>query len=140
MMQAPGQIQWLLEGPEKWNARRVNEPFKPDLSGTDLRDEFQKVRRRNNEKMRLRPIDLIGYNLAGVNLKTSSLATLTSSTHPCETPTSAALIYTEPTSPAATYTTPTAQAQTWPTPILPEPIWLTPTSVGPTSAGSTLPE
>ena len=69
MMPAPEQIQWLVEGPEKWNARRVDEEFKPDFSGADLRDEFQRVRRRNNEKMMLSPIDLIGYNLSGANLK-----------------------------------------------------------------------
>ena len=68
-MPAPEQIQWLLEGPEKWNARRVGQPFEPDLSGADLRDEFRKARRWNYGKLTQRPIDLIGYNLSGANLK-----------------------------------------------------------------------
>ena len=68
-MPVPEQIQWLLKGAEEWNARRLAEPFTPDLSGADLRDEFRKARRGNYEKMLLRPIDLIGYNLSGANLK-----------------------------------------------------------------------
>ena len=36
-MADPKHIQWLLEGVEKWNARRINTPFTPDLSGADLR-------------------------------------------------------------------------------------------------------
>ena len=69
MVADPQHIQWLLEGVDAWNARRVAEPFTPDLPGADLRDEFRKVRRRNYEKLMLRPIDLIGYNLSGADLK-----------------------------------------------------------------------
>lgn len=68
-MPNPQHIQWLLEGVEAWNARRVAEPFDPDLSGADLRDEFQRMRRRNYEARMLRPVELTGIKLFEANLK-----------------------------------------------------------------------
>ena len=41
-MADPEHIQWLLEGVEKWNARRINTPFVPDLSDVDITGKFEK--------------------------------------------------------------------------------------------------
>lgn len=72
-MANPQHVEWLLEGAEAWNARREREDFEPDFSGADLRDEFQTMRRKNYEERMLRPIELIGINLIGANLKNTIL-------------------------------------------------------------------
>lgn len=41
-MANPEHIQWMLEGVDAWNARRINTPFTPDLSGVDITGEFEK--------------------------------------------------------------------------------------------------
>ena len=40
-MACPQHIQWLLEGVEAWNKRRMNEIFVPDFSGADLDEAFR---------------------------------------------------------------------------------------------------
>ena len=63
-------IQWLLEGAEAWNARRMADSFTPDFSGTDLYKVF-----RNSEKLdSLGRIPLAGINFENVLLSKSILA------------------------------------------------------------------
>lgn len=66
-------IEWLLEGVDAWNSRRKREHFVPDFSDADLRSDFQKMRRRNHEERMLRPVELIGVNLTGADLKNVTL-------------------------------------------------------------------
>ena len=42
-MANPEHIQWLLEGVDAWNERRINTPFTPDLSGESIPDAFYNV-------------------------------------------------------------------------------------------------
>ncbi len=49
-------IEWLQEGVEAWNARRLQDDFVPDLSGADLSG-----------------VDLSGANLSGANLSGANL-------------------------------------------------------------------
>jgi len=65
----PKHIQWLLEGVEKWNARRINTPFAPDLSGVDLYQHFR-------ESENLLPngrIPLSGYDLSRSDIQKSCI-------------------------------------------------------------------
>ena len=66
----PQHLEWLLEGVEAWNARRLREPFVPDLSGMNVRGEFDWIfdRKRFNAPA-LNKIDLSGANLTRANLE-----------------------------------------------------------------------
>ena len=43
-MANPEHIKWLLEGVEAWNARREQNPFRPDLEGADISKEFREAK------------------------------------------------------------------------------------------------
>ena len=63
-------VAWLLEGVERWNARREQMDFVPDFEGEDLYASFQRENKLN-EKDRL---PLSGMNLRRANLRRSRLS------------------------------------------------------------------
>ncbi len=73
-------VEWLLEGVDKWNERRVNgEVWDPDFSGADLMTRFRlagKVQKNVGVQLigpNLDGIDLTSANLSGVKLNHASL-------------------------------------------------------------------
>ena len=64
-------ITWLLEGVDSWNKRREEQEFTPDLSGTNIYEEFRRAGRLNTD--RYIPLGKINLNLA--NLRDSCLST-----------------------------------------------------------------
>ena len=63
-------IGWLLQGADRWNRRREQQDFTPDLSETDIYSEFRKARQLNGNGS----IPLAGMNLARANLRGSCLS------------------------------------------------------------------
>ena len=62
-------IRWLCEGVDAWNQRRRERPFKPDLSGLDLHEEFRKKSLLDSDgRANLSNYDLSGANLINANL------------------------------------------------------------------------
>ena len=73
-MANPEHIQWLLEGVDAWNARRINTPFVPDLSGVDVVAKFQEAgQMRSDGRALLGKLDLSEANLKGANLAEADL-------------------------------------------------------------------
>lgn len=62
-------IDWLLQGPEKWNKLRSEKPFVPDFSGVDLYTEFKNHGKIDSNK----DFSLKGYNLTQANFEKSKL-------------------------------------------------------------------
>lgn len=66
-MACPKHIEWLLEGVEAWNKRRMNETFLPDFSGADLEGACRHAwRLEPGEPIMLRYADLSYANLSDV--------------------------------------------------------------------------
>ncbi len=63
-------IEWLLEGAEKWNARRNNQDFTPDFEGEDLYESFRKAKKLDGEGR----IPLSGMNLKQASFRRSRLS------------------------------------------------------------------
>ena len=80
-MPNPEHIQWLLEGVDAWNARRIDTPFVPDLSGVDIPAAFYKVGKfveyveapDGTHSPLYETVQLAGVNFAGANLKDANL-------------------------------------------------------------------
>ena len=60
----PQHLEWLLEGVEAWNASRLSQDFRPDLSFTDVRGAFLTANKIFNNQQ---------TPLAGVNLRQADL-------------------------------------------------------------------
>ena len=63
-------VAWLLEGRERWNARRAQMDFLPNFEGEDLYASFQRANKLNEEGR----IPLSGMNLKRANLCGSRLS------------------------------------------------------------------
>ena len=63
-------VKWLLEGAEKWNARRDKLEFTPDFQGANLYESFEKAGRLDGEGR----IPLSGMNLMRANFRRSLLS------------------------------------------------------------------
>ena len=63
-------VAWILEGVERWNARREQMEFVPDFEGEDLYASFQKENKLNEEDR----LPLSGMNLRRANLRRSRLS------------------------------------------------------------------
>ena len=63
-------IEWLLEGAEKWNARREKHEFIPDFEGSDLYESFREAKKLDGEGR----IPLSGMNLKQANFRRSRLS------------------------------------------------------------------
>ena len=63
-------ITWLLEGVDSWNARREEQEFTPDLSGTNIYEEFRRAGRLGSDGY----IPLANMNLNLANLRDSCLS------------------------------------------------------------------
>ena len=80
-MANPEHIQWLLEGVDAWNERRIDTPFTPDLSDVDITLEFEKdgqyvtyVEIGEGEFLtHLERIQLSGVNFTGADLSGACL-------------------------------------------------------------------
>ena len=70
-MANPEHIKWLLEGVERWNARREQQDFDPDFAGANIYEEFQRVGKLDDDGY----IPLTGFNLRGANFRESCLCT-----------------------------------------------------------------
>lgn len=66
----PQHLEWLLEGVEAWNARRLREPFVPDLSGMGIRAAFASATRTTTHGY----INLSKANLSGANLTSANVS------------------------------------------------------------------
>ena len=64
----PQHIEWLLEGIQEWNGRRQNNPFKPDLSSTNIHMAFQQAGKL---------IGRVRIPLGGINLSDACLVEAT---------------------------------------------------------------
>ena len=64
-MSNPEHVEWLFDGVQKWNARRVDQPFTPDLSGVDVTAELLA---HNAPKSVSGDPDLTNVNLSQANL------------------------------------------------------------------------
>ena len=60
-------ITWLLEGVDNWNKRREEQEFTPDLSGTNIYEEFRRAGRLDSD----RRVPLASINLNMANLRNS---------------------------------------------------------------------
>ena len=71
-------IQWLLEGVDAWNTRRINTPFVPDLSGADItrafQDDGQFITDEGPFFQGVESIQLTGVNFSGTDLSGACLA------------------------------------------------------------------
>ena len=63
-------VEWLLEGVERWNARRERMDFIPDFEGEDLYASFQRANKLDNEDR----VPLSGMNLKRANFRRSRLS------------------------------------------------------------------
>ena len=63
-------VAWLREGVARWNQRRRNNPFTPDLSAEDISRHLGGHER---EDVRQLSVDLKGINLSGTNLSNAIL-------------------------------------------------------------------
>ena len=70
-MASPEHLTWFLEGVAKWNARRKQNGFKPDLSHENLTKALGGVHR--TDAIGPASTDLRGVNLSGANLEGSTL-------------------------------------------------------------------
>ena len=70
-MAHPEHLDWLLQGPDSWNARRSESPFCPDLSEEDISNKFFGG---NFSPLAaaMSPIDLKRANLAEANFRNST--------------------------------------------------------------------
>ena len=69
-MANPEHVKWLLEGVESWNERRNRDGFIPDLSRSNLYEEFRKAGKLDHRGRFLLHDDLRdGVNLEGANLE-----------------------------------------------------------------------
>ena len=67
-------VNWLLEGSDAWNRRRIEQPFIPDLSNLCLRDRFREDGKLDDDgHVRLQGIRLEGANLWGADLSYARL-------------------------------------------------------------------
>ena len=65
-MPNPEHVEWLLEGVDRWNRRRKNKFFRPDLSGENIYWKFRKAGISDNDKfVLLSHVDLSWANLRG---------------------------------------------------------------------------
>lgn len=74
-MANPEHIEWLLEGVEAWNARRIDTPFVPDLSGANIPESFYNDGQFSSWQdfdgrpyLEVEAIPLSGVNFAGADL------------------------------------------------------------------------
>ena len=63
-------IKWLLEGVDRWNARREQQDFEPDFVGANIYEEFQQSQKINKDGH----IPLAGINLSRANFRESRLS------------------------------------------------------------------
>ena len=63
-------VAWLLEGAERWNARREQLDFTPDFEGEDLHASFQRANKLDEEDR----VPLSGMNLKRANFRKSRLS------------------------------------------------------------------
>lgn len=63
-------VAWLLEGVERWNARREQLDFTPDFEGEDLYASFQRAKKLDKEDR----VPLSGMNLKRANFRKSRLS------------------------------------------------------------------
>ena len=71
----PQHIEWLLEGVDAWNSRRVSMPFAPFLMNADIYGEFNKRGMLDhNGRVRLNRFDLRDANLAGSDLRNTDFS------------------------------------------------------------------
>ena len=68
-MANPEHIQWLLEGVEAWNERRIESPFVPDLATENIWKRFQNAGKLDSNDR----IPLHGFNLRNANLESVDL-------------------------------------------------------------------
>ena len=67
-------IKWLLEGNEKWNARRDSHSFRPDFSFSDIYENFRKASKLDhNGRIPLNRFNLSDANFNGAILKNVNL-------------------------------------------------------------------
>ena len=64
-MADPQHVEWLLEGVSAWNSRRVEAPFTPDFSNTELYQIFADASKLSN----LNEIPLAGADLTGADFQ-----------------------------------------------------------------------
>ena len=69
-MADPQHITWLLQGVDIWNKRREEQEFTPDLSGTNIYEEFRRAGRLDSDGY----IPLANINLNLANLRESCLS------------------------------------------------------------------
>ena len=75
-MQNPEHVKWLLEGVDSWNRRRDREDFKPDLSDTDIYEEFRKAGKLATDgSIPLSKIILYDADLSGSSFEANSNTT-----------------------------------------------------------------
>ena len=73
-MSNPEHVRWLLEGADAWNKRREETAFIPDLSGLNVREEFEKEGKLQNDgSVFLNNIKLNGANLFNIDLSRARL-------------------------------------------------------------------
>ena len=73
-MPNPEHVRWLLEGADAWNKRREETAFIPDLSGLNVREEFEKEGKLQNDgSVFLNNIKLNGANLFNIDLSRARL-------------------------------------------------------------------
>ena len=74
LMANASHLSWILEGPEFWNKRRDQTPFRPDLSGIDLYNEFKTADQLDNQgRLDLQQLDLRDANLDGIRIRSANL-------------------------------------------------------------------
>ena len=72
-MANPKHLQWLLEGSGSWNERRRQQHFKPDLTGANIYDAFNKAGKLNDKgHIPLSGINLVGADMSGAILSDHS--------------------------------------------------------------------
>ena len=73
-MPNPEHVRWLLEGADAWNKRREETAFIPDLSRLNVREEFEKEGKLQNDgSVFLNNIKLNGANLFNIDLSRARL-------------------------------------------------------------------
>ena len=76
IMQNPEHVKWLLEGVDSWNRRRDREDFKPELSDTDIYEEFRKAGKLATDgSIPLSKIILCDADLSGSSFEANSNTT-----------------------------------------------------------------
>ena len=72
----PAHLDWLLEGVQAWNARRVRGDFRPNLEGLDIRAAFR-AEGADTDLLPLAGIDLSAANIKDANLCRADLREVT---------------------------------------------------------------